>query len=76
MYLKTNIFVIILMPSEDTPILDFNQCKNADKTPFIIYWDLECLIEKNDECKDNPKISSTTKIVEHVQVLIFYNNIV
>ena len=29
------------MPSEDTKILEFDQYQNSDKTPFIIYADLE-----------------------------------
>ena len=29
------------MPSEDTKILEFDQYQNPDKTPFIIYADLE-----------------------------------
>ena len=34
--------------------------------PFIIYADLECLIEKIDGCKNNPENSSTTKVSEHI----------
>ena len=54
------------MPSEDTKILDFNQQQKSDKTPFIIYADLECLIEKTDICKNNPENSSTTKVGEYI----------
>ena len=36
------------MPSEDTKILEFNQYQKSDQTPFIIYADLECLIEQID----------------------------
>ena len=55
------------MTSEDTKILDFNQYQKSDKASFIIYADRECLIEKIDGCKNNPEISSTTKISEHIQ---------
>ena len=41
------------MPSEDTQILEFNQCQKFDKTPFIIYSNLECLTEKINGCKNN-----------------------
>ena len=34
--------------------------------PFIIYADLECIIEKIDGCKNNPKISSATNVSEHI----------
>ena len=53
-------------PSEDTKILEFNQYQKFDKAPFIIYADLECIIEKIDECKNNPENSSTTKVNEHI----------
>ena len=33
------------MPFEDTKILEFNQYEKSDKAPFIIYADLECLME-------------------------------
>ena len=36
------------------------------KTPFIIYANLECLIEKIDGCINNPENSSTTKVSEHI----------
>ena len=36
------------MASEDTKILEFNQYQKSDKAPFMIYPDLECLIEKSD----------------------------
>ena len=54
------------MPSEDTKILEFNQNQKSDKAPFIIYADLECLIEKIDGCKNNSENSFTTKAGEHI----------
>ena len=33
--------------------------------PFIIYADLECLMEKIDGCK-NAENSSTTRVDEHI----------
>ena len=54
------------MPSEDTKILEFNQYQKSDKAPFIIYADLECIIEKTDECKNDSENSSTTKISEYI----------
>ena len=54
------------MRSEDTKILEFNQYQKSDKAPFIIYADLECIIEKIDGCKNNPENSSTTKVSEHI----------
>ena len=37
------------MPSEDTKILEFDQCQKADKAPFVIYADLESFIEKAEK---------------------------
>ena len=54
------------MPFDDTRILEFNQYQNSDKAPFIIYADLECIIEKIEGCKNNPKNSTTTKVSEHI----------
>ena len=39
------------MLSEDSKILEVNQNQKSDKTPFIIYEDLEFIIEKIDGCK-------------------------
>ena len=54
------------MLSEDTKILEFNQYQISDKAPFIIYVDLECMIEKIDGCKNNPENSSTKKGGKHI----------
>ena len=42
------------------------QNQKSDKVAFIIYADLECIIEKIDGCKNNPKNSSTTKESKHI----------
>ena len=54
------------MPSEDTKILEFNQYQKSDKTPFIFYADLKCIIERIDGCKNNPENSSATKVSKHI----------
>ena len=61
--MKINILHIV-MPSEDTKILEFNQYQKSDKAPFVIYADLVCLIEKIDGCKNNLENSFTTKVSE------------
>ena len=33
---------------------------------FMIYEDLEYIVEKIDGCKNNPDFSSTTKVSEHI----------
>ena len=47
-----------VMPSEGD--------QKYDIAPFIIYADLECLIEKIDRRKINPKILSTLKLEEQI----------
>ena len=54
------------MSFEETKILEFNQHEKSDKAPFIIYADLQCIIEKIDGCKNIPENSSTTKVSEHI----------
>ena len=54
------------MPSEDTKILEFNQYQKSDKAPFLIYADLEYIMEKIDGCKNNPEDSSTAKLRKHI----------
>ena len=53
------------MPEEDNKILKYNQGEKSMKVPFIIYVDLESLLEKVNACHNNPEKSSTTKINEH-----------
>ena len=54
------------MPSKDIKIFEFNQYQKSDKTPSIIYADLNSLSKKVNGFKNNPEKSSTTKIGEHV----------
>ena len=54
------------MPSEDIKILKSVQFPKSDETPFIIYLDLESLVEKIDGCENNPGMSSTAKVGEHI----------
>ena len=53
------------MPNEDNKIIKYNQGEKSIKSPFIIYADLECLLEKMSTCYNNPKESSTTEINKH-----------
>ena len=64
------------MPSDDTKILDFHQYQKSDKAPIIIYANLECIIEKIDRCKNNPKNSSTAKVSVHIQTGFHVYNII
>ena len=43
----------------------YNQGEKSIRSPFIIYADLECLLEKISTCYNNPEESSTTEINKH-----------
>ena len=53
------------MPEEDNKILKDNQGEKSMRVSFIIYADLECLLEKMNTCHNNPEKSSRTKINKH-----------
>ena len=53
------------MPEKDNRILKYNQGEKSMKVLFIIYADLESLLEKTNTCHNNPEKSSTTKINKH-----------
>ena len=50
------------MPEEYNKILKYNEGEKCMKSPFIVYADSECLLEKMNTCHNNPEKSSTTKI--------------
>ena len=52
------------MPRADNKILKYNHGEKSMKVPFIIFADLESLLEKKNTY-NNPKNSSTTKISKH-----------
>ena len=68
-------FCNIIMSFEDNKILEFNQYRKSDKAPFIIYADLECIIEKIDGNKNNPE-SSLTKNLSKIILSCFSMSIV
>ena len=54
------------MPNKDNNLIKYNQGDKSLKLSFIIYADLECLLKKIDTCQNNPDLSSTTKINQHI----------
>ena len=58
-------YCYVEMPEEDNKILKYNQGEKSMKIPFIIYADLESLLEKMNTCHNNPEKSSTNKINKH-----------
>ena len=53
------------MPAKDNNIIKYNQGEKSIKLPFVIYPDLECLLEKMSTCYNNPEESSTAEINIH-----------
>ena len=58
------------MPEKDNKISKYNQEEKSMKVPFIIYADLEPLLEKMNTCHNNPEKSSTAKINKHAHLVI------
>ena len=54
------------MPTKDNNIIKYNQGEKSIKLPFVVYADLECLLEKMSTCQNNPNESSTTEINKHI----------
>ncbi|GFW90241.1 uncharacterized protein TNCV_2121081 [Trichonephila clavipes] len=46
--------------------LEFSNHKFKLPVPYVIYADLECILEKINSCEQDPKISSTESIAKHV----------
>ena len=53
------------MSTKDNNIIKYNHGEKSMKLPFVIYADLECLLEKMTTCINNPNESSTTEINKH-----------
>ena len=53
------------MPTKNNNIIKYNHGEKSMKLRFVIYADLECLLEKMSTCINNPSESSTTKINKH-----------
>ena len=53
------------MPTKDNNIIKYNHGEKSIKLPFVVYADLECLLEKMSTCYNNLEESSTTKINKH-----------
>ena len=63
---KDHDFCDILIPDEDNKILKYKPGEKSLKVPFIIYADLECLLQKINTCQNNPDKSYTEKKAEHI----------
>ena len=53
------------MPPKDNNIIKYNQGEKSIKLQFVVYADLECLLDKMSTCQNNPYEWSTTEINKH-----------
>ena len=67
-------YCYVEMRNEDNKILKYNHGEKSMKIPFIIYADLKSLLEKMSTCHNNPKNSSTTKIIYIIYTLFIWFN--
>ena len=51
--------------SNDNKILKYNHGEKSMRAPFVIYADLECLLEKMHSCQNNLEKSYTEKKIKH-----------
>ena len=55
-------YCYVEITKEDNEILKYNHVEKSMKIPFIIYANLECLLEKMNTCLNNPRKLLKTKI--------------
>ena len=53
------------MHTKDNNVIKYNHGEKSIKLPFVVYADLECLLEKMSTCYNNSEESSITKINKH-----------
>ena len=70
---KIHTYYDVKIPNEDSKILKYNHGGKSMKVSFIIYPDVETLLEKMSTCHDNPEKSSTTKISIHLVIYCLQN---
>ena len=58
-------FCNVVMPSEDTKIVELDQYRRSNKASYITNADLESLIGKIDGCENIPEKLSATKLSEY-----------
>ena len=48
-------YYYVEIPEEDNKILKYNHGEKSVRAPFVIYTDLESLLEKTNTCNNNPE---------------------
>ena len=70
---KDHDFCEIILPDENNKILKYNPGEYSLKVPFIIYSDLECLLQKINTCQNNAGKSYTEKKSRAYTFRLFYS---
>ena len=58
-------YCYVEMPNDNNKTLKYNHGEKSLKAQFMIYADLECLLEKMHSCQNNPEKSYTEKKIKH-----------
>ena len=58
-------YCYVEVPTKNNNIIKYNHGEKSMKLPFVIYADLECLLEKMSTCINDPNESSTAEINKH-----------
>ena len=59
-------YCYVEMPNDNNKILKYNHGEKSMRAPFVIYADLECLVEKMHSCQNNPEKFYTQKKIMHI----------
>ena len=70
-YCDTNECIKINMPKKGT-VLKFKNYRNSEMVPFVIYADIESLLEPIQSCEPNPGGSYTEKFQKHKPISFSY----
>ena len=70
-YCDTNECIKINMPKKGS-VLKFKNYRNSEMVPFIIYADIESLLEPIQSCEPNPRGSYTEKYQKHKPISFSY----
>ena len=54
------------MPDEDNKWLKYTDVSKQLKSPYVVYADFECILERIYGCQPDPKTSSTIKLAKHI----------
>ena len=64
------------MPKEVNNVLKYNHAYKSMKVPFVIFAEMQSLLEEMSDCHNSPKKSSTSKINKIHLLVMYYLDIV